>query len=72
MRFLFIHNNFPGQFVHIVRELARAGHEVVFLSQYAREDAVAEGVRRIPVPRPVLNAGEIRSRSHKVARGKYS
>ena len=68
MRFLFIHNNFPGQFVHIVRELARAGHEVVFLSQYAREDAVAEGVRRIPVPRPVLNAGEIRSRSHKVAR----
>ena len=30
-RFLFIHQNFPGQFVHVATELARLGHEVVAL-----------------------------------------
>lgn len=31
-RILFIHQNFPGQFVHVAAELARRGHEVVALA----------------------------------------
>ena len=30
-KFLFIHQNFPGQFVHVAAELVRLGHEVVAL-----------------------------------------
>ena len=30
-KYLFIHQNFPGQFVHVATELARLGHEVVAL-----------------------------------------
>lgn len=36
-KFLFIHQNFPGQFVHVVRELVRRGHEVVALGILGRE-----------------------------------
>jgi glycosyltransferase involved in cell wall biosynthesis len=36
-KFLFIHQNFPGQFVHIAVELARLGHEVVALGINGRE-----------------------------------
>jgi nucleoside-diphosphate-sugar epimerase len=32
MRFLFIHQNFPGQFKHLAPALAAQGHEVVGLS----------------------------------------
>jgi glycosyltransferase involved in cell wall biosynthesis len=33
MKFLFIHQNFPGQYVHVVRYLAQAGHSVSFITQ---------------------------------------
>ncbi len=34
MRFLFVHQNFPGQFLHILRHLAASGeHELIFITQ---------------------------------------
>jgi len=33
MRILFIHQNFPGQFLHIAKFLAQSGHEVLSISQ---------------------------------------
>jgi glycosyltransferase involved in cell wall biosynthesis len=43
-KFLFIHQNFPGQFVHAAAELARLGHEVVALGIQGR---AVPGVRLI-------------------------
>ena len=46
MRYLFVHQNFPGQFLHLVRHLTRQGrHEVVFISEPNAN--VLPGVRRI-------------------------
>src|ERR1700730_10018182 len=33
MKFLFVHQNFPGQYLHLVRELRDSGHSIVFLAQ---------------------------------------
>lgn len=46
MRFVFVHQNFPGQFLHLVRFLVRAGgNEVVFITE---ENANAiPGVRKV-------------------------
>jgi glycosyltransferase involved in cell wall biosynthesis len=33
LRFLFVHQNFPGQYVHILRHLTQGQHDVVFLSE---------------------------------------
>jgi glycosyltransferase involved in cell wall biosynthesis len=33
MKFLFVHQNMPGQYVHIARHLAQSGHEVCFITQ---------------------------------------
>ncbi len=45
MRFLFIHQNFPGQFLHILRHLAASGqHDIIFITQ---ENAnIIAGVRK--------------------------
>lgn len=50
MRLLFVHQNMPGQFKHLAPEMARLGHEVVFLTQ--RKNLVLTGVRRITYPPP--------------------
>ncbi len=51
MKFLLVHQNFPGQFLHLVRHLAKAKtHEVVFLSE--PNPNVISGVRKVPYRKP--------------------
>lgn len=46
MKFLFVHQNFPGQYLHLARHLAAdRSNEVVFITQ--REDAKLAGVRNV-------------------------
>lgn len=46
MRYLFIHQNFPGQYLHLLRDLAQdKSNEMVFISE-ANPNAI-EGVRRV-------------------------
>ncbi len=56
MRYLFVHQNYPGQFVHLVRHLlAQQRHDVVFIGEPNAN--TIPGVRRIvysPPARPAL------------------
>ena len=46
MKVLFVHQNFPGQYLHLARHLgAQPGNEVVFITQ--RADGALPGVRKI-------------------------
>ena len=47
MKILFVHQNFPGQYLHVVRHLARnPAHQIVFLTQ-RRDAASLPGIRKI-------------------------
>lgn len=55
MRFLFVHQNFPGQFLHIARHLALTGrHEILFMTEPNQNEI--GGVRKIPYIRPKLGS----------------
>ena len=58
MRYLFIHQNFPGQFFHIVQRLvADPRHDVVFISE-PNENFIT-GVRRVNYKLPRLPAADV-------------
>ena len=50
MKILFLHQNMPGQYKHLAPAMARAGHEVVFLTQ--RGDVNLPGVKRVTYAKP--------------------
>ncbi|MGC2415063.1 MAG: glycosyltransferase family 4 protein [Stellaceae bacterium] len=57
MKFLFVHQNFPGQHTHVVRHLQESGHTVVFITQ--RHDQEIEGVRVLEYqPAPILSTAQ--------------
>ncbi|MGH7042914.1 MAG: glycosyltransferase [Acetobacteraceae bacterium] len=63
MKFLFTHQNFPGQFLHLLRHLAATRrHELVFLSE-PNQNRI-DGVRVVPYRRPPPPPKE----THSVAR----
>lgn len=69
-RFLFIHQNFPAQFVHAATQLARLGHEVVALGIHGRELPGVRLIRYKPnFPKPGSEVGVVKDFEVKVARG---
>ena len=63
MRYLFIHQNFPGQYLHLLRHLAAdQTNELVFISE-TNNNAI-EGVRRVRYQQPKPNQEQV----HLVAR----
>ena len=57
LKFLFVHQNFPGQFLHIARHLVAAGlHEVVFITEPNANEI--PGVRKVSYARPNLDSPE--------------
>lgn len=69
-KILFVHQNFPGQFVHIATELVRLGHEVVALGIHGRS---LPGVRflrySIKAPARQSEIGSARDIENKILRG---
>ena len=57
MKYLFVHQNFPGQFLHIVQHLtATKQHEVVFITEPNANNL--QGVRKVPYRKPPGAAAE--------------
>ncbi|MCC5999438.1 MAG: glycosyltransferase [Pararhodobacter sp.] len=77
MKILFVHQNFPGQFLRLAPELAERGHEVIALTDERNErpSPVTTHRYRKPEPKPDRQAGrfgttftEMTDRAHRVAR----
>ncbi|MSO99593.1 MAG: glycosyltransferase [Acetobacteraceae bacterium] len=68
MKFLFVHQNFPGQFLHIIRHLVEiGGHEIVFITEPNLNNI--DGIRKVPYakPRPASADTHIAARELDVA-----
>ena len=63
MKILFVHQNFPGQFLHLAPEMARRGHDCLALT-----DAGNRRSATIPVARYRLSAPEVDPAATRVAR----
>jgi glycosyltransferase involved in cell wall biosynthesis len=63
VKYLFVHQNFPGQFLHIVKHLtAQRRHDLVFITEPNRNHI--GGVRKVPYRRPQSSPAQ----THPVAR----
>jgi glycosyltransferase involved in cell wall biosynthesis len=57
MKFLFVHQTCPGQFVHLLRHLAAQGrHDLVFITE--PNDNEIAGVRKVPYRRPAASQAQ--------------
>jgi len=55
VKFLFVHQNFPGQFLHITRHLAQSRrHELVFITEPNANEI--RGVRKVPYTKPPMSS----------------
>lgn len=77
MKILLVHQNFPGQFLHLAPALAERGHEVVALTDEgnARPSPITTFRYRTPEPRPdpavtrfATTYAEMTNRAHRAAR----
>lgn len=69
MRILFVHQNFPGQFLHLAPALAKRGHEVLGFGAQANERPSPVPVLRYRDPEPVKPFGLGTTYAEMVARG---
>ena len=68
MKFLFVHQNFPGQYLHIINHLLASGrHEIVFVAQ--PNNNTIPGVRRVfyEGPKPAPDGIHPNVRDHELA-----
>jgi glycosyltransferase involved in cell wall biosynthesis len=57
VKYLFVHQNFPGQFLHIIRRLAAVkANDVVFITEPNQN--LVGGVRKVPYARPGATSTE--------------
>ena len=58
MKFLFVHQNYPAQFLHIVRHLVEANqHEIVFITEPNANEIA--GVRKVPYQKPKADVSNV-------------
>ncbi len=60
MKILFVHQNYPGQFLHLAPELRRRGHQVLVLTDGKNTQATDMPVVRYRHDAPPVDAGQTR------------
>ncbi|AGT09249.1 glycosyltransferase [Paracoccus aminophilus] len=69
MKILFVHQNFPGQFLHLAPALAERGHDVIGLTDEKNQRSSRVQVMRYKSPAPVEIKGLGRTYSEYAERG---